>query len=556
MHWMCAVYICILSISVLFIYIYILYTVSIFMCSYLHQCICAYDKHCRNLQNLCAKPFTMPECNMASSVTFLIVLVHWRHWLSSHLSTNCGWSPPSHRYAMTCDAILTRSPVEWNWTPMYQIKAQSGPWERGIHWSWVFPNHYVSSEWTSLSPHFVSEIFSIILSMASFVFRFHSVLLECKGPWPRVACPLCFWLVTSGATLCGWNHVNHHLAVCRIYHPSITFWWHYPCGVCHHVWSRPAIPEDLCWCWQSDGGHKRGRQWLTGTHIDISISVAFDLFECLYFSDRLNVTLKSSASLKVAMIVSEPADIWNQIFVSKTSQQKSNCMRLLRMKQWFSIWASLRRQISNLAMFFFRRPVEWRDLFFQDTGTIWDLNVTPFFLDMLVICSMWSVFGHGWNQWPFSQFAIEKHLFCCAFCKNHISWDARQQIFTCQVFTEQGALLWRLEDVIFRKVAGQGVECHGHGGGPWRQAILGQVWGCFKFPVPRCSNFSRFPMVFRSWCKPCLAEPAQAGCVLALLSALSHFISLRLPVESPDISAAHRTVARYLDTSLRLEVYQ
>ncbi|CAK9099317.1 Narbonolide/10-deoxymethynolide synthase PikA1 [Durusdinium trenchii] len=27
----------------------------------------------------------------------------------------------------------------------------------------------------------------------------------------------------------------------------------------------------------------------------------------------------------------------------------------------------------------------------------------------------------------------------------------QQQIFTCQVFTEQGALLWRLEDVIFRK---------------------------------------------------------------------------------------------------------
>ena len=33
------------------------------------------------------------------------------------------------------------------------------------------------------------------------------------------------------------------------------------------------------------------------------------------------------------------------------------------------------------------------------------------------------------------------------------SWSTgpRQQIFTCQVFTEQGALLWRLEDVIFRK---------------------------------------------------------------------------------------------------------
>ena len=29
---------------------------------------------------------------------------------------------------------------------------------------------------------------------------------------------------------------------------------------------------------------------------------------------------------------------------------------------------------------------------------------------------------------------------------------ARQQIFTCQVFSEQGQLLWRLEDVIFRKV--------------------------------------------------------------------------------------------------------
>lgn len=276
----------------------------------------------------------------------------------------------------------------------------------------------------------------------------------------------------SGATLCGWNHVNHHLAVCRVHHPSITFRWHYPCGVCHHVWSRPAIPEDLCWCWHCDGGHKRGRQWLRGTHIDISISVAVDLFEFLYFSDRLNVTLKSSASLKVAMIVSEPADIWNQFFVSKTSQQKSNCMRLLRMKQWFSIWASLRRQISNLAMFFFRRSLLSEGTFFHDMGTIWDLNVTPFFLDMLVICSMWSVFGHGWTQWPFSQFAIETHLFCCAFCKNHIPWDARQQIFTCQVFTEQGALLWRLEDVIFRKVAGQRVECHGHGVGPYLTLFL------------------------------------------------------------------------------------
>ncbi|CAL1148755.1 unnamed protein product [Cladocopium goreaui] len=34
----------------------------------------------------------------------------------------------------------------------------------------------------------------------------------------------------------------------------------------------------------------------------------------------------------------------------------------------------------------------------------------------------------------------------------------RQQIFTCQVFTEQGALLWRLEDVIFRKVLPEQIQ--------------------------------------------------------------------------------------------------
>ncbi|CAK9055131.1 unnamed protein product [Durusdinium trenchii] len=34
----------------------------------------------------------------------------------------------------------------------------------------------------------------------------------------------------------------------------------------------------------------------------------------------------------------------------------------------------------------------------------------------------------------------------------------QQQIFTCQVFTEQGALLWRLEDVIFRKVLPEQIQ--------------------------------------------------------------------------------------------------
>ena len=198
----------------------------------------------------------MPECNMASSV-ILIVLVYWRYWLSSHLSTNCGWSPCSHRYAMTCDAILTRSPVEWNWTPMSQMKPSfgtsefnfilqalkyvsrpwSGPWERGIHWSWVFPTHCVSSEWTSLSPQFVSEIFSIILSMASFVFRSILYYWNAKDNDHELH-GLLFLTGYSGATLCGWNHVNHHLAVCRIHHPSITFRWQYPCGVCHHMFDQ------------------------------------------------------------------------------------------------------------------------------------------------------------------------------------------------------------------------------------------------------------------------------------------------------------------------------
>ena len=41
----------ILYINVLSICIYILYTVSISMCSYLHQCICAYDEfRCPNLR--------------------------------------------------------------------------------------------------------------------------------------------------------------------------------------------------------------------------------------------------------------------------------------------------------------------------------------------------------------------------------------------------------------------------------------------------------------------------------------------------------------------------
>lgn len=154
----------------------------------------------------------MPECNMASSV-ILIVLVHWRHWFSSHLSTNCRWSPPSHRYAMTCDAILTRSPVEWNWTPMSQIKAQSGPWERGIHWSWVFPTHWVSSEWTSLSPHFVSEIFSILLSMASFVFRSIQYYWNAKDN-------------------------DHEL------HGLFVFDWFYFWG--HSLWVKPCEPPSRC----------------------------------------------------------------------------------------------------------------------------------------------------------------------------------------------------------------------------------------------------------------------------------------------------------------------
>ena len=98
---------------------------------------------------------------------------------------------------------------------------------------------------------------------------------------------------------------------------------------------------------------------------------------------------------------------------------------------------------------------------------------------MLVICSMRSALkkplgvflvmaglnGHSHNL-PL------KNIFFVVPGKNHIPWDARQQIFTCQVFTEQGALLWRLEDVIFRKVAGQGVECHGHGGAPYLTLFL------------------------------------------------------------------------------------
>ena len=332
----------------------------------------------------------------------------------------------------------------------------------------------------------------ITLSMASFVFRFHSVLLECKGQWPRVAWPLCFWLVTSGATLCGWNHVNHHLAVWRIHHPSITFRWHYPCGVCHHVWSRPAIPEDLCWCWQSDRGHKRGRQWLRGTHIDISNSVAFDLFEFLYFSDRLNVTLKSSASLKVAMIVSGRHLESNFCFQNiPTKIQLHEAPKDEAVILHLNITEKTDQQLGDVFFFFPQTIVEWRDFFVQDTGTIWDLNVSPFFLDMLVICSMWSVFGHGWTQWPFSQFAIETHLFCCAFCKNH------------------------------SPVGCEATDLH--------MSSLHRA-GCFALALGRC----HLPQgcwpggwVSRSW-----------------KGTLSHFICLRLPVESTDTSAAHRTVAR------------
>lgn len=295
----------------------------------------------------------------------------------------------------------------------------------------------------------------------------------------------------SGATLCGWNHVNHHLAVCRVHHPSITFRWHYPCGVCHHVWSRPAIPEDLCWCWQSDGGHKRGRQWLRGTHIDISISVAVDLFEFLYFSDRLNVTLKSSASLKVAMIVSEPADIWNQFFVSKTSQQKSNCMRLLRMKQWFSIWASLRRQISNLAMFFFRRSLLSEGTFFSRHGDDLRPKCHPFLL------------GHASHMLDVKCFW---------------SWLDSMAILTiCHWNTS--FLLCLLQES--HPVGCEATDLH--------MSSLHRA-GCFALALGRC----HLPQgcwpegwVSRSWSWT-----------------LSHLISLRLPVESPDTSAAHRTVAR------------
>ena len=136
-----------------------------------------------------------------------------------------------------------------------------------------------------------------------------------------------------------------------------------PCLIkTRHSWRSLLVLAKWRWSQKRPAVAKRD----TYRHID---SRCFRFFEFLYLSDRLNVTLKSSASLKVAMIVSEPADIWNQIFVSKTSQQKSNCMRLLRMKQWFSIWASRRRQISNLAMFFFCRPLlSERTFFFKTWG--------------------------------------------------------------------------------------------------------------------------------------------------------------------------------------------
>ena len=34
----------------------------------------------------------------------------------------------------------------------------------------------------------------------------------------------------------------------------------------------------------------------------------------------------------------------------------------------------------------------------------------------------------------------------------------QQQIFTCQVFSEAGSLLWKLEDVIFRKVLPEQIQ--------------------------------------------------------------------------------------------------
>lgn len=133
---------------------------------------------------------------------------------------------------------------------------------------------------------------------------------------------------------------------------------------------------------------------------------------------------------------------------------------------------------------------------------------------------------------------------------------ARQQIFTCQVFTEQGALLWRLEDVIFRKVAGHvGVECHGHGGGAWRQAIVGQVWGVLQVPSSKTFQISRFPAVSWSWSKPCLAEPAQRG--LGRATFFLHYLILFIYLTLSGIADfCAQNSGKRLDTSLGLEVYQ
>ena len=319
---------------------------------------------------ICAQAFMMPqECNMASSVVF-IVLMHWRHWLWLFSFVSKLWVKSS--LAQVCHD-MRRNPDEIS----CRMKLNSDVPNQGPEWTMGdgypleldIPDHCISSDWTSgenltLCQNFLDNFeYGIICLNRSIQYYWNA-----KGNDHKLHGLFVFDRLLLGPHFVGetmWTTIS--LPAGYIIHPSLFD------GTIHAVCATmfdqdPPFLKIFAGVGKVTVVTKEAGIGKRDTYRHcILINVACGLYEFIYFSDRFNITLKSSASLKVAMVVSGPADIWNRMFVSKHPRE-SNCMRLLRMKLWFSIWASLRRQISNLEFFISQTIFEWRDFYFWSHG--------------------------------------------------------------------------------------------------------------------------------------------------------------------------------------------